>query len=103
MSIDRYSTKGYHYIRYAMFGIYVFFIGRAVDWLLSDGVPFALLSIIGLCLTVLTLIVDYRNQELWRENEENPGSRVVTVPLYLFYGAFLLWFVFCTLGSIWIG
>ncbi len=93
MSRDRYSTIGYHYIRYAMFGIYMFFIGRSIDWLLSSNAPLLLLSIIGVFLTTLTLTADIRNQIIWRENEDDPGPPVVTYPLYAFYGAFLIWFI----------
>lgn len=87
-------NKGYHYIRYAVFGFYLFFLGKAFDWLSNEGFPLVTLSFLGLLVTFTCLIMDIRNQSLWRKNEDvDPGPPIVTWPLYIFYIISMFWFL----------
>jgi predicted cobalt transporter CbtA len=95
--LDSSPTKGYHYIRYAVFGIYLLFLAKSFDWLLVDGFPRWVLSYLGMILTVLSVVMDVRNQILWRQEERqsrsDPGRPVVTWFLYGFYLVAFVWYL----------
>ena len=93
-------NRGYHYIRYAVFGIYLTFLVKSFDWLNnSDFTLIKQVSWFGVYLTILCVIMDARNQYLWHQDEAPvPGRTSVTWPLYLFYLGSLIWFLSLALG-----
>lgn len=93
-------TRGYHYIRYAVWGIYLYFLEETVMWVSRGVVPVKTLSAFGSFLTILVFVMDLRNTRLWRREcaarDEKPGFPWVTCILWPFYGFCFVWF-----GTLW--
>ncbi|MGD0498555.1 MAG: hypothetical protein ABSC23_08970 [Bryobacteraceae bacterium] len=92
-------NKGYHYIRYALFGFFLIFFAKMVEWSGTGILPPRGIAALATAVTSLIIAMDFRNYKLWRDNEQvetgpGPGPRVITYPLYIFYLACLVALVF---------
>lgn len=81
-----------HYLRYFIFGGYVAFLSQVPD-LLASSITLADISILGSFITIICIIMDYRNYFKYRKITGKSGFGVTTVFLTLFYITCFLWFL----------
>ncbi len=96
------ANKGYHYIRYAVWGIYLAFFVTSYELVSAHAADAGawLIPTFGIVVTILAFVMDKRNQFLWHKTEarEIPGRASVTFFLWPFYLLCFIWYVF-VLGS----
>jgi hypothetical protein len=97
-------NKGYHYVRYGLFGFFLIFLTKMVEWRASGLLPRLWIAVLAVIVTGLVILMDGRNQKLWRQNEKyengpDPGRPVITLFLIPFYVACLIGLLFLLFRS----
>ena len=89
------ENRQYHYIRYAMFFAYLVALAQVPVILKTTGFPGRTLRIFYMMLTVLAVVIDWRNFYLHRrELRQSAAPGPITVAIAIFYFVVLLWFAF---------
>ena len=97
------SKRNYHYLRYAILGMYLVVLGTLPNWLQSEYLPLKIVAGLGVAVTVLCIIMDLRNYYLFRQEEafirhhlgrDKYSWSIVTLALLLFYSCGLLLFFY---------
>jgi len=86
------ESHNYHYIRYGALFAFVAVLTQ-MPALIQSGLPPATLRAFGILLAVLCITIDWRNYQLWKQEEKRTGIGPITVAIALFYFGVLGWFV----------
>lgn len=82
----------YHYIRYALLIAFITALTQ-LPRILSYGIDITTFRILGIAITILVIVIDWRNYYLWNKEENKTGIGPVTVVISLFYFLVLFWFI----------